>query len=84
MLTDQEKLTYMHISDVGIVEMIMKRVSNIFLLFPHVSQANSLLTQSSRSPFSTLIHVIQGHKFKEPESNLNASQYRGLLMDHVL
>ena len=44
MLTDQEKLTYMHISDVGIIEMIMKRVSNIFLLFSHVSQANSLLT----------------------------------------
>ena len=46
MLTDQEKLTYMHISDVGIVKMIMKQVSNIFLLFPPVSQANSSLTQS--------------------------------------
>ena len=50
MLTDQEKLTYMHISDVGIVKMIMKQVSNIFLLFPPVSQANSSLTQSSSHP----------------------------------
>ena len=51
MLTDQEKLTYMHISDVRIVEMIMKRASNIFLLFPPVSQANSLLTQSEQFTF---------------------------------
>ena len=50
MLTDQEKLTYMHISDIGIVKMIMKQVSNIFLSFPPMSQANSLLTQLSSHP----------------------------------
>ena len=44
--SDQEKLAYMHISDVKIVEMIMGRVSYILLLLPPESQARSLLTQS--------------------------------------
>ena len=72
----------MHISDVEIVEMIMGRVSNILLLLPSESQARSLLTQSSSLPFSM---PFKGLKFNELESNLNASQYHGLLMsDHVL